>query len=64
MVIFGRLLRLKIVNRIDDNLKNKYRKIDFSFPSAHCANFHVYMATSELGEGSAYRYLGKTQYML
>ena len=40
--IFGLLFwwkHLKIVNKINHNSKNRNRKIDFTFVSAHCASF-------------------------
>ena len=30
---------MKIVNKIDNNSKNRNKKIDFSIISAHCASF-------------------------
>ena len=30
------IIKLKIVNKIDYNQRNRYQKIDFPFDSAHC----------------------------
>ena len=37
----------KIVNAINHNLKNKNRKMDFSFVSAHLRIFHENLTNSE-----------------
>ena len=43
--------------KFHDNSKNKIRKIDFSFDSAHCASF-MKMRAKPRG-GSAHPYLGQ-----